>query len=404
MEDINALVDAVRQNPEMMEAVSQIAQELEQEGVSPEMLDAIGQAIGQVLDSPQDYPAMREQAIAQGLVDDDDLPTEFDEQYLVAVLLAINEVKQHLSQSPRFARGGLARAGRGGDTMLAHINGAEAEALRRMGGSGTVNPNTGIHEFKGGFFKKVFKVVKRLAPMALAAFGAPYLSPLLGPVGSGALIGGLSSAISGGNILKGALMGGLGGGLGSAFGGESVGSGISTGTGGGIAMPDSFGSWGETAAQIGKAATPAATGSALSGGMQALGEVGGGLAAPGLSTAMEGLGGLGTGVSGALPSLEEAGQNFLPTIPDELKQAAQTANTGLKLAKTGMGVYNALNPPEPEQYSQQNTQRQMQQMGGLGMNTNRAFGYGGNQSRGAGQATRWGYRNGGLARCTCKGN
>ncbi len=37
--------------------------------------------------------------------------------------------------------------GRGGDTILAHINPQEAALLKRMGGSGTINRNTGLPEF-----------------------------------------------------------------------------------------------------------------------------------------------------------------------------------------------------------------------------------------------------------------
>jgi hypothetical protein len=37
--------------------------------------------------------------------------------------------------------------GRGGDTMLAHINPAEAAVLKMLGGSGTINPKTGLPEF-----------------------------------------------------------------------------------------------------------------------------------------------------------------------------------------------------------------------------------------------------------------
>jgi hypothetical protein len=41
----------------------------------------------------------------------------------------------------------LAQYGRGGDTMVAHINPQEAEMLKAMGGSGTINPTTGLPEF-----------------------------------------------------------------------------------------------------------------------------------------------------------------------------------------------------------------------------------------------------------------
>jgi len=41
----------------------------------------------------------------------------------------------------------LASKGRGGDTMLAHINPQEAALLKAHGGSGTINPDTGLPEF-----------------------------------------------------------------------------------------------------------------------------------------------------------------------------------------------------------------------------------------------------------------
>jgi hypothetical protein len=44
----------------------------------------------------------------------------------------------------------LAGKGTEGDTELAHVNKAEMAVLRTMGGSGTVNPNTGLIQFGGG--------------------------------------------------------------------------------------------------------------------------------------------------------------------------------------------------------------------------------------------------------------
>ncbi len=41
----------------------------------------------------------------------------------------------------------LARRGQHGDTILAHINPAEAALLKRLGGVGTVNPRTGLPQF-----------------------------------------------------------------------------------------------------------------------------------------------------------------------------------------------------------------------------------------------------------------
>ena len=48
----------------------------------------------------------------------------------------------------------LAAQGRGGDTMLAHINPQEAALLKSLGGAGTINPATGLREF--GFFGDLY--------------------------------------------------------------------------------------------------------------------------------------------------------------------------------------------------------------------------------------------------------
>ena len=45
----------------------------------------------------------------------------------------------------------LARKGRGKDTVLAHITPKEAALLKAGGGRGSVNPDTGLLEFEGGF-------------------------------------------------------------------------------------------------------------------------------------------------------------------------------------------------------------------------------------------------------------
>jgi hypothetical protein len=45
----------------------------------------------------------------------------------------------------------LSKKGRGGDTMLAHITPKEAALLKESGGSGTVNPDTGLLEFYDGY-------------------------------------------------------------------------------------------------------------------------------------------------------------------------------------------------------------------------------------------------------------
>lgn len=50
----------------------------------------------------------------------------------------------------------LTRYGRNGDTILAHINPDEAALLKKLGGSGTINPVTGLPEY---FFKAVSRAI-----------------------------------------------------------------------------------------------------------------------------------------------------------------------------------------------------------------------------------------------------
>jgi hypothetical protein len=44
----------------------------------------------------------------------------------------------------------IAAMGDGGDTALAHVNLTEIALLKAHGGAGTINPRTGLVEFKGG--------------------------------------------------------------------------------------------------------------------------------------------------------------------------------------------------------------------------------------------------------------
>jgi hypothetical protein len=93
----------------------------------------------------------------------------------------------------------LKSQGRYGDTMLAHINPEEAEMLKQMGGSGTINPNTGLPEFAflpGIFNRKVFNLRN-----ALAVVGTIIGNTIL--PGVGGVIGGSLGSIGGTALDKG---------------------------------------------------------------------------------------------------------------------------------------------------------------------------------------------------------
>jgi len=60
----------------------------------------------------------------------------------------------------------IAGKGQEGDTMLAHINPEEALLLKMYGGSGTINPYTGLPEYK-----KAVKTIAKVAAVAAIAYG-----------------------------------------------------------------------------------------------------------------------------------------------------------------------------------------------------------------------------------------
>lgn len=78
----------------------------------------------------------------------------------------------------------LRGAGRHGDTLLAHINPLEAMMLKSMGGSGTINPKTGLPEYWNPL-----KSIGRFAKKLLGPVGGALIGNMLLP-GAGALIGG----------------------------------------------------------------------------------------------------------------------------------------------------------------------------------------------------------------------
>lgn len=235
-------------------AVTRVMKDIATQDVTAEDLVPIVRALESTLEDPSIYPAVVQSLVQSGLVEPDALPPQFEPTIVVMMIIVFNEVIKALQQKQtalpaNFAHGGLTdvarqmqKMGRHGDTMLAHINPQEAALLKRMGGSGTINPHTGLPEF--GFFSSISRavssvvssvvntvtdVVKSLGPVApiIAAVVAPYAIPALaGSIGisslaAGALYGAGTSLLTGGNPIQGALMGGLTGGLGEMIGGAA---------------------------------------------------------------------------------------------------------------------------------------------------------------------------------------
>lgn len=146
---------------------------------------------------------------------------------LPPVVSSMTTPQLNYSNRPQYAQGGrveglpeMAEAvreqGRHGDTMLAHITPAEALLLRAMGGSGTVNPETGLPEY---FFGGLGKLFKKIA--------GPVLGSILGTVVGGPLGGALGGAIGGSIGHPKQRVGPIAGGIGGFFGGPSLTGGLS---------------------------------------------------------------------------------------------------------------------------------------------------------------------------------
>ena len=129
------ILRAIQSSPEAQQALGVAIQEILQDSdITPENIDEIVRMFEFVLQNPDSYPEFRQSAIQSGAMDEEDLPMQFDEAMLTVVLMALKVVQEQMQSGnvPRFARGGLnqiARMGRNGDTMLAHINPFEARIL-----------------------------------------------------------------------------------------------------------------------------------------------------------------------------------------------------------------------------------------------------------------------------------
>lgn len=139
-------------------------------------------------------------------------------------------VMLNFASPQKYAKGGLAGkakevrdAGRGGDTMLVHVNPIEYKWLKEHFGPGGINPKTGMPEFS--FLDWIIPAVANFVfPGVGTALGtavggmfgvtAPALTSAIG----GGLFGAGVNALTGGDVGAGALAGGLAPSVGGALG------------------------------------------------------------------------------------------------------------------------------------------------------------------------------------------
>jgi len=175
------------------------------------------------------------------------------------------------------AKGGLADkakevrdAGRGGDTMLVHVNPIEFKWLKEHFGPGGTNPHTGLPEFS--FLDWLMPVVANVVAPGLGetvggALGGVLgiTSPALTSALGGAAVGGGLNALMGGNIGTGALAGGLSP---SVLGGLGL-----TGTGGALSGLNMFSGASPAATSAAQAASSSYDPTAVGNGMGGIGGV-----------------------------------------------------------------------------------------------------------------------------------
>jgi hypothetical protein len=198
------MVALERTQPEMAAKVEQI---LDEAGLSPEQVDALEQVINFIEQNKDNYSAAIQSLAQQGAIEPADFPPEYNQEFMTLLKIVVYgyQAREATPEPVPFAMGGLAAAaeslrskGRGGDTILAHINPQEAALLKRMGGAGTLNPATGLPEFLkvGKVFKAVTApikgVVKGVVGVANKVLG-PEITSLVATVG-GFMIGGPAGA------------------------------------------------------------------------------------------------------------------------------------------------------------------------------------------------------------------
>lgn len=201
-----------------IESLRELADDLRE--MTPDQLTALKQVIDFLNRRSDQYDTAVQAVIRQGIVEPGDLPPDYDPVFF-SILSSMVDDAISGGQEQRFAKGGiaslnrkakrLAKAGRKGDTMLAHLSPESAKALKSVGGSGTINPETGLKEYSlfgsiGNFLKKAAGVV---LPIAL---GMTSLGPIFGAaIGSG--IGAMINGASPSQALTAGLVGGVGGAL-----------------------------------------------------------------------------------------------------------------------------------------------------------------------------------------------
>jgi hypothetical protein len=190
------LVDSLSQaDPQL---VAMLRQELQALNLTERDIADLRAMVQRILKNPENYAQVRAELIATAGLEEDDLPPTYDGPFFQAMAMVLEQITP--SQEPMtMAQGGLASLGRFGDTQLAHVTPQEAALLKSLGGSGSINPRTGLREF--GWLSRAWKKIKNTAKKIVSSpigriVATVGLSMVLGPAVSGFLGSGVSAAVT----------------------------------------------------------------------------------------------------------------------------------------------------------------------------------------------------------------
>lgn len=246
----------------------------------------------------------------------------------------------------------IRRHGRNGDTELAHINPIEAHILKSLGGSGTINPATGLREYS--FWKKPWKAIRSVIGGGAGAVIGNMIAPGIGGIIGGALGQGVQHAARGKSALSGALKGA---GMGAAL--PSVASVLGSGASklGATALGSSLSNYGSTNAIL------PALGMGSSSGSSGLLPLGGSnpYVSSGLSAATalsSGMGGAPAGY-GQYPQMQYSGypyvdnRGFLEKFGDNAKDYLTQPGNLLTLGTVAAQYAGRQKPKSPEKIAEE---------------------------------------------------
>jgi len=195
--EMDAVMQQVSANlPEnLAEALKQLAQQIST--LPPEEIQAFLEALDYLEQNKDRYQEAVQEMVAAGKIPPDSAPPEYNPMLFSAIREIVTASMAAPQQPVGFARGGIAQVasnGRFGDNMLARINPQQAAMLRARGGSGTINPYTGLREY--------FNLWKAIAPVVGAIAGSflPFGS-MIGPA-----IGSFAASKLAGNSTQESLM------------------------------------------------------------------------------------------------------------------------------------------------------------------------------------------------------